>query len=43
MTEEPKKKIELDAKAPEFRPKRKIAEEARNRLRGISIYEDDEL
>ena len=41
--EEPKKKIELDAKAPEFRPKRKTAEEAKNRLKGISIYEDDEL
>ena len=41
--EEPKKKIELDAKAPEFRPKRKTAEEAKNRLKGISIYEDGEL
>ena len=41
--EEPKKKIELDAKAPEFRPKRKTAEEAKNRLKGISVYEDDEL
>ena len=41
--EEPTKKIELDAKAPEFRPKRKTSEEATNRLKGISIYEDDEL
>ena len=41
--EETKKKIELDAKAPEVRPKRKTAEEAKNRLKGISIYEDDEL
>ena len=41
--EEPKKKIELDAKALEFRPKRKTAEEAKTRLKGISIYEDDEL
>ena len=41
--EEPKKKIELDAKAPEFPPKRKTAEEAKNRLKGISIYKDDEL
>ena len=40
---EPNKKIELDAKAPEFQPKRKTAEEAKNRLKGISIYGDDEL
>ena len=40
---EPKKKIELDAKAPEFRPKRKTADKAKNRLNEISIYEDDEL
>ena len=41
--EKPKKKIELDAKAPEFRSKRETAEEAKNRLKGISNYEDDEL
>ena len=30
--EEPKKKIELDAKAPEFSPKRKTAEEAQKQV-----------
>ena len=35
--EEPKKKIELDAKATEFHPKRKTAEEAKSR------FKDDEL
>ena len=41
--EEPKKKIEFDAKASEFCPKRKTAKEVKNRLKGISTYEDDDL
>ena len=33
----------LDAGAPEFRPRRNTAQEAKDRLAGIAIYENDEL
>ena len=33
----------LDADAPEFRPRRNTAQEAKNKLAGIAMYEDDEL
>ena len=33
----------LDAAAPEFRPRRNTAQEAKDKLAGIAMYEDDEL
>ena len=33
----------LDAATPEFRPRRNTAQEAKDKLAGIAMYEDDEL
>ena len=33
----------LDADAPEFRPRRNTAQESKDKLAGIAMYEDDEL
>ena len=35
--------VKLDAGAPEFRPRRNTAQEAKDKLDGIAMYEDNEL